>query len=162
MSKDDYDDLPQQSSNTEINGWFSPREDKALPQIVKGTLIDVKERKNPKRNQAKEYLLIELAEPVEGLIMNGEDSEEGMLSTNDVIGIDMRQALEVLRDHRGKVKLVFVGKEQVEDREWWRINVFADMPKKAKHTERHYDSKGNERRDVAPKDISKGDDDIPF
>lgn len=133
QSEDEFDNLPRQSESANISGWFTPRSDKPLPQVVKGTIIDCRTRKNPRRSQNPRYLLIELAAPVVGLrIADDAEGVEDTLEPGEVIGIDMRQALEKLAEHRGKVKITFLEKLEVEDRTWWKTEVRANLSKTSK------------------------------
>lgn len=127
---DEFDALARQDSNRHIDGWFTPSDKRPLPQVVKGTIVDCVARRNPSRSQNPHYFIVELAAPVIGLRMPEEGDSEGYedtLETGEVIGIDMRQALEKLREHRGKVKLVFLEKVEIDDRQWWKTAVYANL-----------------------------------
>lgn len=154
--KDDFDNLPRQSANIVIDGWFTPSIERPLPQTVKGIILDCKTRKAPRRNQNSEYLLLELVNPIEGLLMHdGEEGEEGMLEPGMIIGIDMRQALEPLRDHRGPAKIVFLERMLIDDRNWWKTDVFFNKaePVRPQHRTVKVNPDGSERTE---------DDNIPF
>lgn len=134
--RDEYDDLERQGSSLNLNGWFSPSTERPLPQVIKGEVIQTQYRKNPKRNQSDRFLVIVLAASIVGLrFPENRDAEafEDTLERGETIGIDMRQALERLDGYVGRVKLVFVAKEEIEDntgeRTWWRIEVYANLPK---------------------------------
>lgn len=143
---DEYDNLPEVNPHYEIEGWFTPSADRPLPQVVKGEILDLNERRKPGRNQAQYYFLIRLAEPVVGLVMQGKDSDatEGELPAGAVVGLDMRQALEPIAHHRGKVRIEFVERVTLDDgRTWWRVKVGAQVP-------------------TAPAPSAARSDDIPF
>lgn len=132
VPRDEFDDLERQDQNLDIAGWFSPNDEKPLPQIVKGVILQHMRRKNPRRNQSPSFFVIELAQPVIGLRFSENADAEGYEDTIEAgerVGIDMRQALEKLTDHRGPVKIAFVAKEEVEDRTWWRTEVYANLSK---------------------------------
>lgn len=130
-TRDEYDDLERQRTRgPDLQGWFTPSEKRPLPQVVKCEVLDCLARKNPGKNQAARYLLVRLASPVVGLRMNGEDDDatEDTLHPGEVIGIDMRQALEPLAEHRGKAKIVFLERVELDDgRKWWKADVFANV-----------------------------------
>lgn len=126
---DEFDNLPAQTSQTQINGWFTPSDKRELPQVVKGTILDCCYRKKPKPNQNPRYLVIELAAPVIGFRMNDdEEAYEDTLNVGEVVGLDMRQALEKLDEHRDKVKIVFIEKIELDDgRNWWKTAIYAQL-----------------------------------
>jgi len=127
---DEFDALPRQDSSRQIDGWFTPSTKRPLPQVVKGTIVDCCARKNPTRSQNPHYLVLELAAPVTGFRMPEDDSKAGFEDTmkkGEIVGVDMRQALEKLREYRGKVKIVFLEKVELDDRTWWKTAVYAQL-----------------------------------
>ena len=126
--RDEYDELERQDTTLDLAGWFSPREDKA-PTTVKGEILQCVRRKRPTKNQTALFFVVRLGNDVPGLRFpednrDGEGYEDTM-HASECVGIDMRQALERLENYRGPVKIVFVRKEEVEDRTWWRTEVYA-------------------------------------
>lgn len=126
--QDEYDALDRQDTSLDLAGWFSPQEENA-PITVKGEILQCIRRKNPSRNQTALFFVVRLASDIRGLRFpdNNRDGEayEDDLHAGECVGIDMRQALERLENYRGPVKLVFVEKVEVEDRHWWRTEVYA-------------------------------------
>lgn len=127
--EDEYDSLDRQDTSLDLAGWFSPQE-KDAPITVKGEILQVIRRKNPRKNQTALFYVLRLACDVPGLRFpesDNRDSEgfEDTMCAGECVGIDMRQALERLENYRGPVKLVFREKIEVEDRHWWRTEVYA-------------------------------------
>jgi hypothetical protein len=127
--QDEYDALERQDTSLDLAGWFSPKEDQA-PITVKGEILQCIRRKNPTKKQTALFFVLRLANDVEGLRFpegKNRDSEgyPDTLQAGECVGIDMRQALERLENYRGPVKIVFVEKIDVDDRQWWRTEVYA-------------------------------------
>lgn len=129
MAEDDFDNLSRQDSNLNIDGWFTPSDQRPLPQVLKGTVIGCYTRKNPSRKQNPRYLLVMLAAPVIGFrIADDQEGHEDEMKAGEIVGIDMRQALEKLENHRDKVKLVFVERRELADgNTWWKTEVYANL-----------------------------------